>query len=115
MTRPGGVVVVETAGWSPRAGRAWDSTRWGPKVFVHKAEMIRSRFIAAGLRPAGSVDAFLFSPYLYRRLPPFGVFLLEHLESWLPASLRCRTFWQGEVVGETALEPRQPSSPSEGE
>ena len=114
MTRPGGVVVVETAGWSPRAGRAWDSARWGPKVFVHKTDMIRSRLVAAGLRPLGSIDAFLFSPYLYRKLPPFGVFLLERLESWLPASLRCRTFWLGEVVGEADSGFRQASGPSEG-
>ncbi len=114
VTRPGGTVVVETAGWSPRAGMAWDSVRWGPRVFVHKAEMVRSRLIAAGLRPARSVDAFLFSPYLYRKLPPFGVFLLERLESLLPESLRCRTFWQAEVVGDPVSDTAQPSSPSEG-
>jgi SAM-dependent methyltransferase len=100
VTRPGGVVVVETAGWSPRAGTAWDSARWGPRVFVHKADMIHNRLTASGLHLTQSVDAFLFSPYLYRRLPPFGVFLLERLESSLPTSLRCRTFWQAEVVGE---------------
>lgn len=100
VTRPGGVVVVETAGWSPRAGKAWDSARWGPRVFVHRPDVIRDRLSAAGLRATRSVDAFLFSPYLYRRLPPFGVFLLERLESLLPARLRCRSFWQAEVVGE---------------
>jgi len=99
VTRPGGVVVFETASWSPRAGRAWAAADWGPKVFVHKAEMIRDRLSAAGLRPTRGVDAFLISPYLYRRLPPFGVFMLERLESHLPTRFRCRSYWQAAVGG----------------
>ena len=89
VTGPGGLVVFETANWSPRAGRALDAAHWGPQVFVHRPERIRRELEQAGLETLGAVDAFLVSPVLYRLLPSPATLALEQLESVLPRSLRC--------------------------
>jgi SAM-dependent methyltransferase len=97
VTRPGGRVVFETCGWSPRAGRSLDPARWGPPVYVHRSDQVRGMLAPLGLQPRRRCDAFLFSPLLYRLLPSFGAAFVERLESILPRSCRCRSFWQAEV------------------
>jgi SAM-dependent methyltransferase len=97
VTRPGGVVVLETSNWSPRARWALDAGRWGPPVFVHQPEQVQRWLEAARLCPQRTVDAFLVSPVVYRLLPRLAAAALERLESRLPRSWHCRSYWQTAV------------------
>ncbi|HEX5416524.1 MAG TPA: class I SAM-dependent methyltransferase [Chloroflexota bacterium] len=95
--REGGVFVFDTYRWTPRSLFALDAARWGGKVFIHRPEAVEAAAEAAGFRVVGAQSAFLFSPYMYRRLPLPMVHLLARLEEAIPARLRARVFW--------ALEP----------
>jgi SAM-dependent methyltransferase len=100
VTRPGGLAVIETSNWSPRARRALDAERWGPPVFVHRRDRVADLLTRTGLTPCRAVDAFLLSPVLYSFLPPSAGAALEWLESRLPRAWRCRTYWQAIVRNE---------------
>jgi len=97
VTCPGGAVVFETSNWSPRARLALDAAHWGPPVFVHRREHVERLLRRVGLHPQRTVDAFLLSPVLSRLLPARGAAALEWLESRLPPSWRCRSYWQATV------------------
>jgi SAM-dependent methyltransferase len=92
--RPGGIVVFDTYNWSPRALVAWRRNVWGERVYAHRREQVCADAAAAGLRPGGQRTAFLFSPYLYSRLPPAVVRGLDSLETHVPAAARNRVFWR---------------------
>lgn len=93
VLRPGGRLIFDTYRWTPRALFALDATRWGGKCFVHSAERVAQAANGAGLRIIAEQPAFLFSPYLYRRLPEPLIRGLAALEEACPGALRARTFW----------------------
>ncbi len=94
VVKPGGTVVFDTYLWSPRAWRPLDAARWGSGVYVHSPEQVEAAAEQAGLFVASETHSFLFSPYLYRRLPLPVVQLLAQLEPRLPARLHARVFWK---------------------
>lgn len=94
VTRPGGTLVCDTYTWSPRALLPFGMARWGARVSAISPSTFERRARRAGWDVARSVPCFLFSPYLYRRLPPRLVRVLERLELVLPSRLLCRVFWQ---------------------
>jgi len=93
VLRDDGVFVFDTYRWTPRSLFALDAGHWGGKVFVHRPADVAAAAEEAGFRAVASQSAFLFSPYLYRRLPMVAVRGLATLEDALPAGLRARLFW----------------------
>jgi SAM-dependent methyltransferase len=97
VCRPGGVVVFDTASWSPRSRLAMAAGRWGGRVFVHQPSALASRLSSLGLRVTSRRAAFILSPYLYRLLPRPLERLLEWIEARLPTTWRSRVIWQVRV------------------
>jgi ubiquinone/menaquinone biosynthesis C-methylase UbiE len=94
VCRTGGVVVFDSASWSPRSRLALAAGRWGGKVFIHPPTALAARLADLGLRVTERRAAFLISPYLYRLLPLPVERALEWLERGLPPSWRSRMVWQ---------------------
>lgn len=94
VVTPRGALVFDTYRWSPRAWLPFDAARWGGGVFVHPPAQIEKCARRLGWRIAQREFCFLFSPYLYRRLPLAIVQMLARVEPRVPARLRARVFWQ---------------------
>ena len=69
VVTPGGVLVFDTYLWSPRAWLPLDQRRWGTQIYVHSPRVVEECARALGLSVLAREPSFLFSPYLYRRLP----------------------------------------------
>jgi hypothetical protein len=65
--------------------------------------VIRRALAELGLHVTAEERRFLFSPYLYRRLPLGAVQVLEQAEARAPAWLLSRVFW-------LAAAPSQPAA-----
>lgn len=94
VVAPGGALVFDTYLWSPRAWIPLDQRRWGTGIFVHVPAVVEDYARTLGLRVLRREPSFLFSPYLYRRLPIQAVRMLARLESHLPERLHARVFWK---------------------
>jgi ubiquinone/menaquinone biosynthesis C-methylase UbiE len=94
VAAPGGVLVFDTYLWSPRALMPLDRQRWGTQIYVHNPRAVDECARALGLCVMARTPAFLFSPYLYRRLPIRIVRMLARLETHLPERLHARVFWK---------------------
>ncbi len=93
VLRPGGRFILDTYRWSPRSIAPIGAGHWGGKVFVHSAAAVRTAAASAGLVVVGQRSSFLFSPYVYRRLPWHVVKALAGLEARVPAAVRLRDYW----------------------
>lgn len=91
---PDGVVVFDTYLWSPRAWLPLDQRRWGAGIYVHTPRAVEACAQDLGMRVLKREPSFLFSPYLYRRLPVQIVRTLARLEPHLPEGLHARMFWK---------------------
>jgi SAM-dependent methyltransferase len=94
IVEPHGVIVFDTYLWSPRAWLPLGAARWGSGVFAHRPALIEQSARQAGFRLARRESCFLFSPYVYRRLPFLAVRALSRIEPHLPARFRARVFWK---------------------
>ncbi|MCI0476073.1 MAG: class I SAM-dependent methyltransferase [Anaerolineales bacterium] len=94
VVTPRGALVFDPYVWSPRAWLPLDARRWGGGVFVHPPAQIENIAAGLGWRIARREFCFLFSPYLYRRLPLAIVQMLARVEPRVPARLRARAFWK---------------------
>jgi ubiquinone/menaquinone biosynthesis C-methylase UbiE len=94
VVAPGGAIIFDTYRWSPRAWLPFDAVRWGGGVFAHSPAQIEHIARELNLHIAQCESAFLFSPYIYRRLPIGLVHLLARLESYVPVQMRSRSFWK---------------------
>ncbi len=94
VTTRGGTVILDTYRWSARAWFALDKTHWGGGVFAHAPSQIERAAARSGLLVAEQQACFLFSPYVYRRLPLAMVRLLGRIESRVPPRLQARIFWK---------------------
>lgn len=91
---PGGVAVFDTYLWSPRAWRPLDPARWGGGVYAHAPTRIENGARDVNLRIVAREYCFLFSPYIYRRLPLAFVRVLAQIETHVPPRYRARVFWK---------------------
>lgn len=91
---PGGVAVFDTYLWSARSWRPLDPARWGGGVYIHSSQKLERIARESNLEVAGSVYCFLFSPYVYRRLPLWVVKTLARVERLVPGRFRSRVFWK---------------------
>jgi SAM-dependent methyltransferase len=103
VVAPRGVFIFDTYMWSPRAWLPLDPARWGGGVFVHPPARIEQVAGRLGWQVIRRESCFLFSPYLYRRLPLAVVRVLARLETRVPTHLRARVFWKLE---------RKPNAPN---
>jgi SAM-dependent methyltransferase len=94
LVRPGGQVVFDTYRWTPRSMIALGAQRWGDKVYAHRVDTLIRQARSFGLQCDRAEHCFLFSPYLYRRLPLRAVEMLEALEKRCPPGARARIFWR---------------------
>jgi len=94
VVAPRGVIIFDTYLWSPRAWLPLDAARWGGGVFVHSPSQIERAAQRAGLNVVEREPCFLFSPYVYRRLPFAAVRALARIETLWPARQRSRVFWK---------------------
>lgn len=94
ITRTAGFGVWDTYNWSIRAFTPLGRRFWGARVYTHTSEQVIAWAQLAGWHLVAQERAFLFSPYLYRRLPLPAVRSLERLELVVPQRLLCRTFWK---------------------
>ena len=91
---PRGVFIFDTYTWSPRAWRPLDPARWGGSVHIHSPRGMEHLARALELEIVGREYCFLFSPYVYRRLPFALVRACERIELLVPARWRARVFWK---------------------
>lgn len=90
--KPGGVYVLDTFTRSPRA--------WLPflaesgRVHLHTVDEFSQQARAVGFEVVQVQPCFLFSPLIYRFLPPAVVQTLDRLEPSVPPSWLARVFWQ---------------------
>jgi SAM-dependent methyltransferase len=94
VVAPTGLVIFDTYLWSPRAWFPFDSAHWGSGVYIHSPAQVEKAAHGLGLRIEQSEYCFLFSPYVYRRLPLPLVHTLASLEQVLPRRLHARVFWK---------------------
>lgn len=99
VVAPGGTVIFDSYRWSPRAWLPLDAARWGGGVYAHSRLQIERAAAQAGLQIVRRHACFLFSPYLYRRLPLAAVRVLDGMEAHVPALPRARIFWVMERIG----------------
>ncbi len=97
IVRPGGVLVCDTYVWTPRAVLPLGAARWGAKVWTLRSHEFTTIARATGWRVREMRTCFLFSPFLYGRLPLVAQQLLERLERSIPWAC-CRCFWSLEAV-----------------
>ncbi|MBI4493526.1 MAG: class I SAM-dependent methyltransferase [Chloroflexi bacterium] len=95
---PGGSLVFDTYRWSPRALLALGRQHWGERVYAHADHDVVRALGRLDLAASARQRCFLFSPYLYRRLPLRAVEALERLEPRAPAWALARTFWRATSV-----------------
>lgn len=95
---PGGTIIFDTYVWSPRAWFPLDQAHWGNGIFIHSPSQVQQIAQRLGLQVKQSKFCFLFSPYIYRRLPLALVRLLFQLESKIPQRLHARVFWKLERI-----------------
>lgn len=93
LTRPGGTLVCDTYTWSPRSLIAVGRGQWGERVATIGCQTFRDLARDCGWSVAQEVPCFLFSPYVYRRLPLPLARSAARLERVVPSALLCRTFW----------------------
>jgi len=98
VVAPRGVIIFDTYLWSSRARLPLDPARWGGGVFVHPPAHIEKIAAGLGLQVTRREFCFLFSPYIYRRLPLAVVRLLARVETRVPMRWRARVFWKVERV-----------------
>lgn len=91
---PGGSAIFDTYLWSPRTWRPLDPARWGGRVYVHARPQIDRAAKTCGLQIVDEAYCFLLSPYIYRRLPLWGVKTLMRVEPLVPPRFRARVFWK---------------------
>ncbi|MGE5137824.1 MAG: class I SAM-dependent methyltransferase [Rudaea sp.] len=91
---PGGSLIFDTYLWTPRALLPLDRARWGGGVFAHSAAQVEQAVRRVGLNIADRSFCFLFSPYLYKRLPLAAVKRLARIEERVPEGMRARVFWR---------------------
>jgi SAM-dependent methyltransferase len=94
VVTPQGVILFDTYAWSPRAWLPLDQARWGGGVFAHSPQRIQAVAQQLGLRILAREHCFLFSPYVYRRLPLSIVQMLARVETRWPQHWRARIFWK---------------------
>jgi SAM-dependent methyltransferase len=94
VTRPGGVLVLDTCTYSPRALVALQPERWGGPVQTHAPRYVRQLAAALDLRIEQAQSCFLGSPYLYRMLPAGLARVAEALETALPDWALSRCYWR---------------------
>jgi ubiquinone/menaquinone biosynthesis C-methylase UbiE len=94
VTRQGGTLVCDTYNWTPRALLPVGRHAWGSRVYTLPASAFRQAAQSAGWTVRAEERCFLFSPYLYRRLPMPLVRRLAKLERVAPQTALCRTFWE---------------------
>lgn len=94
VVAPRGAIIFDTYLWSPRAWLPFDSAHWGSGVYVHSPAQVKKAAQGLGLQIEQSQSCFLFSPYVYRRLPLPLVRTLASLEQVLPRRLHARVFWK---------------------
>ena len=94
VVKPGGVLVADTAAWSPRGLLPLGRGRWGEHVVTMSRARFRALARASGWQVQEDRAGFLISPYMYRRLPLRWAQALEGLEPHLPRPLLCRVFWR---------------------
>jgi hypothetical protein len=68
-------------------------------VFAHSPAQVERAAHESGWKVAQQQACFLFSPYVYRRLPLAVVRGLAQVEAHVPARLRARVFWALEGTG----------------
>ena len=93
LTRDGGTLVCDTYTWSPRSLIAVGRGQWGERVATIGRQAFRAVANACGWSVAQEQPCFLFSPYVYRRLPLPMARSAARLEQAVPSALLCRTFW----------------------
>ncbi len=101
VVAPGGMVIFDTYRWSARAWLPLDAARWGGGVYAHSRSQIERAAARAGLRIKRQKACFLFSPYIYRRLPFAIVRVLNRIETGIPALPRARIFWAMERMSDS--------------
>ena len=89
-----GTIIFDTYLWSPRAWTPLDRDRWGESVFIHSPSQVENLAKELDLRVERQEFCFLFSPYIYRRLPLKVIQVLARVETWVPTRLRARVFWK---------------------
>ena len=94
VVAPRGVFIFDTYLWSPRAWLPLDPARWGGGVFVHPPARIEQVAASLGWQVVRRESCFLFSPYIYRRLPLVVVHGLARIETRVPPRWRARVFWR---------------------
>ena len=94
VVAPRGVFVFDTYLWSPRAWLPLDPACWGGGVFVHPPARVEQIAARLGWHVVERESCFLFSPYVYRRLPLTVVRGLARIETRVPTRLRARVFWK---------------------
>ncbi len=95
----GGTVIFDTYRWTVRAWLPLDPARWGGGVFAHSPAQVERAAEECGWKVTQQQACFLFSPYVYRRLPLAVVRRLAQVESHVPARWRARVFWRLGRIG----------------
>lgn len=90
--KPGGVYVLDTFTRSPRAWLPF----LGPsgRVYLHSVADFSALARSVGFEVAQTQPCFLFSPLIYRFLPPAVVETLDRIEPSVPPTWLARVFWQ---------------------
>lgn len=94
VLEPQGITVFDTFLWSPRTWRPFDPARWGGSVYAHSPKQIEKAALDLNLTVIEREYCFLFSPYIYRRLPMAVVRALMGIERSVPPRFRARVFWK---------------------
>jgi len=93
IARPGGRFVCDTSAWSPRTIVPVGRERWGARVATIRSRRFAGLARSCGWQVVERREAFLVSPYVYRRLPLPLAQALERLEHRAPGQMLCRVFW----------------------
>ncbi len=88
-----GVIIFERYRWTPLLFNVLEKILGG-KTFIHRKKNLLRIMEEEGLELVDEESCFLFSPFVYARLPFWIVRALDRIEKALPEGMRVDNYWK---------------------
>lgn len=93
VLKDNGVIVFERYKWTPLIFNIFQNILGG-KTFIHRKKKLLHILKEEGFELIEQKSCFLFSPFVYTRLPFLVVKVFDYIEKILPESIRIDDYWK---------------------
>ena len=92
VIKQGGSIIFETYRWSLK--RYYFKRNKGGKIYIHPDKKMNTILNNLHLQLKSKKSILLFSPFIYKHLPYFMIWLLNSIERYTGNRLRYSVFWR---------------------